>query len=88
MAYSIYEPTKREQEMAAGLRTVCVDVITQRDSTDIAGLLGLARLGLERLLWEPVWDLRVAVRVAEALDLTILSDLTEGVQQAAEGVAA
>lgn len=88
MAFSLYEPTKREDEVAAGLRSVCVDLIAQRDASETARLLGLADFGLEKLLWEPVWDLRVAFRVAEALDVGILSTLSETIQRAADRFAA
>lgn len=88
MAFSLYEPSKREEEVAAGLRGVCIDLIARRDPSETSRLLGLAPFGLEKLLWEPIWDLRVAFRVAEALDVGILSTLSAEIQRAADRVAA
>lgn len=81
MAFSLYEPAKCEDEVSAALRSICVDLIARRDLSESAQLLGLAQFGLEKLLWEPVWDLRVAFRVAEALEAGVLSTLSQVVQR-------
>lgn len=79
MSVSVYVPTTRERELARHLRSVCVAEIKSRDPETVCQQLGFRTQALERLLWEPDWDLRIAFRVSEGLNLPIADALLQSV---------
>lgn len=77
MSLDIYEPTDRERRIADAIRALCVSEIEQRDLVKVAASLGLMPAGVQSLLAHPKWQLETAFRVAEALDLKVVSTLEE-----------
>lgn len=75
MSTSIHERTDREELLAGELRTIALHTIQNRDPEDVRSALGLARSGLERLLAEKNWDLRVAFRVVDCLEASVVEAL-------------
>ncbi len=75
MRDSIHTATDSEQRLAAELRAIALDAIKRCDSSTVQESLGLASSGLDRLLAESSWDLRVAFRVVDCLKVPVVDQL-------------
>ncbi|MBI2797982.1 hypothetical protein HYX70_01610 [Candidatus Saccharibacteria bacterium] len=70
--HQLYIPQPIECKLADMLQAECMIMIEQLGGEAAAPTLGLAPCGVDRLCWEPKWDLRVAVRAAEVLEVPLL----------------
>lgn len=84
MSSNIYACTNRERAIAADLRAACLRAIESTSEAEVCRLLGLKSLGLRRLVAETEWDLRVAVRAADCLDLEVIERFVGAAVDAAE----
>jgi hypothetical protein len=75
MATSIHDRTDREQQLAYELREAAIKEINRRNPDEVRDALGLARSGLDRLLAEKRWDLRVAFRVVDCLQVDVVDHI-------------
>jgi hypothetical protein len=87
MSISVYAPTCRERELAGRLRVLAIAEIKVRDPDAVCKQLGFAPPALERLVWEPRWDLRVAFRVVDGLGLSVAQAILDSTTNATEAVA-
>ncbi len=76
---SIHTRTDREQRLADELRVIALDTIGHREIAEVQAAFGVAKSGLERLLAETKWDLRVAFRVVDCLNVSVIDSLMSSV---------
>ena len=75
MSDSIHAATDSEQRLAAELRAIAIVAIQNCDLSTVQESLGLASSGLDRLLAESCWDLRLAFRVVDCLRVPVVDQL-------------
>ncbi len=84
MPTKISIPTQRELAFGKALSDRCLQEIVTRRVEDVAGLLGIAPIGVRALVWQAPWPLDMAFRVAEALELGIIDRLEQTIHAASE----
>lgn len=83
MPGSIYARTKGEERIADALRSACLEAMKGCNEDEICRRLGFKWSALRRLVAEPSWDLRIAVRTADHLGLSVVEQLAQLSEQAA-----
>jgi hypothetical protein len=77
MGIKVLAPSEREDRIANALRKKAISVASSIDIEEVSTRLNAPSMGVQSLLERRYWDLQTAFRVAEALELDVVSAMEE-----------